>query len=115
MRKTSGSKIVLTKYEEMLGAPEEESSVDVELDKIRDFKNHPFHVNDDEKMDELVKSISENGVLTPVLIRPVGEGYFEMISGHRRKHAATLAGLTKIPAIIREMPNTDIVENSCLM
>lgn len=57
---------------------------------------------DDEKMEELVESIKESGVLTPVLVRPDDEGTYEMISGHRRLHAAKIAGLRKIPAVIKE-------------
>lgn len=71
------------------------------------FRNHPFKVLDDEKMADLVESIRENGILSPVLVRPiksnVNDDRYEMISGHRRMHAAALVGLTEIPAIIRDM------------
>lgn len=104
MKERIGQKIKLTSYEELLGAGNEESAVDVSIRDIHSFENHPFKVLDDEKMMELVESIKVNGVLTPVLIRPSKKkrGY-EMISGHRRLHAAGIAGLEMIPAIVREM------------
>ena len=87
--------------------PSTEGTVDLDVMTIYPFENHPFKVVDDEKMDELVESIKESGVLTPVLVRPDDEGTYEMISGHRRLHAAKRAGLRKIPAIIKEMTNDD--------
>lgn len=104
MKERVGQKIKLTNYEALLGVSNEESAVDVSIRDIHSFENHPFKVVDDDKMAELVESIKVNGVLTPVLIRPSKKtrGY-EMISGHRRLHAAGLAGLSMIPAIVREM------------
>lgn len=95
--------------EELLGVVNEESAMDIEIYKISSFKGHPFKVIDDEKMQELVESIKANGVLSPVLIRPTGMDTYEMISGHRRLHAAQLAGLTAIPSIIREMTDDESV------
>ena len=95
--------------EELLGVVNEESAMDIEICKISSFKGHPFKVIDDEKMQELVESIKTNGVLSPVLIRPTGMDTYEMISGHRRLHAAQLAGLTAIPSIIREMTDDESV------
>lgn len=104
MKERIGQKIKLTSYEELLGVGNEESAVDVSIRDIHSFENHPFKVLDDNKMQELVDSIKKNGILTPVLLRSSKKkrGY-EMISGHRRLHAAELAGLTVIPAIVREM------------
>ena len=93
--------------EELLGVVNEEAAMDIEIYKISGFKGHPFKVVDDEKMQELVESIKVNGVLSPVLIRPTGMDTYEMISGHRRLHAAQLAGLTAIPSIIREMTDDE--------
>ena len=93
--------------EELLGVVNEEAAMDIEIYKISGFKGHPFKVIDDEKMQELVESIKVNGVLSPVLIRPTGMDTYEMISGHRRLHAAELAGLTAIPSIIREMTDDE--------
>ena len=95
--------------EELLGVVNEEAAMDIEIYKISGFKGHPFKVVDDEKMQELVESIKVNGVLSPVLIRPTGMDTYEMISGHRRLHAAQLAGLTAIPSIIREMTDDEAV------
>lgn len=95
--------------EELLGVVNEEAAMDIEIYKISGFKGHPFKVDDDEKMQELVESIKANGVLSPVLIRPTGMDTYEMISGHRRLHAAQLAGLTAIPSIIREMTDDEAV------
>ena len=95
--------------EKLLGVVNEEAAMDIEIYKISGFKGHPFKVVDDEKMQELVESIKVNGVLSPVLIRPTGMDTYEMISGHRRLHAAQLAGLTAIPSIIREMTDDEAV------
>jgi len=97
-------RVHLASVEELLGAPEDaKESVLIRVDQIFPFENHPFQVRDDEDMEDLVESIREHGVLTPVLVRPDDEGTYEMISGHRRLHAAKLAGLTVIPAIVRNM------------
>lgn len=81
--------------------------MEVEIELLQAFKNHPFKVLDDEKMDELVKSIRENGVINPILVRPFPTGGLEIIAGHRRTHAAQKAGLTKIPAVIKNMTDDD--------
>lgn len=98
-----GQKIKLKSVEELLGVVNEESAMDIEIEKIRPFKDHPFKVVDDEKMQDLVESIRANGILSPVLIRPVGNDRYEMVSGHRRMHAAQVLGMERIPAIIRDM------------
>ena len=108
MKNKSGEKFKLASLEELLGLPGEESSSEVEIGKIHGFKNHPFKVVDDEKMNDLVESIRRNGVLTPVILREDGRDY-EMISGHRRLHAAKLAGLTSVPAFIRDMTDDEAV------
>ena len=105
----AGQKIKLTSIDELLCVPETEGTIDLDVRAIYPFENHPFKVIDDEKMDELVESMKTNGVLTPVLVRPDDEGTYEMISGHRRLHAAKRAGLFRIPAIVKEMTNDDAV------
>src|SRR5574344_1218312 len=107
MAKRPGQKITMTSIDELLCVPDMEGTVDIDVKAIYPFENHPFKVVDDDKMDELVESIQNNGVLTPVLIRPDDEGTYEMISGHRRLHAAQKAGLATIPAIIRQMTNDE--------
>lgn len=104
-----GQKIKMTSIDELLCVPETQGTTDIEIRAIYPFENHPFKVIDDDKMDELVDSIKAKGVLTPVIVRPDDEGTYEMISGHRRLHAAERAGLTKIPAIIKEMTNDDAI------
>ena len=88
MRTRNGEKFKLESVEELLGIQNEESAMDIEIEKICPFRKHPFKVIDDEKMQELVESIKTNGVLTPVLVRPLGMDTYEMISGHRRMHEA---------------------------
>ena len=105
----AGQKIKLKSVEELLGVTNEESALDIEIVKIRPFKDHPFKVVDDEKMQDLVESIRANGILSPVLIRPIGFDRYEMVSGHRRMHAAKVLGLERIPAIIRDMTEDEAV------
>lgn len=102
-----GEMVQIKTVEELLGVVNEESAMDIEIYKICSFQGHPFKVVDDDKMLELVESLKANGVLSPVLIRPCGNDLYEMISGHRRLHAAKLAGLTAIPSIIREMTDDE--------
>ena len=109
MKNRSSDKIKLTSIDELLGVVNEESAMEIEIRKIHSFAEHPFKVTDDEKMEELVASIRENGVLVPVLLRPDDCGGYEMVSGHRRMHASLLAGFDTIPAIIREMTNDEAV------
>lgn len=104
-----GQKIKLTSVEELLGVSNEESAMDIEIAKIQPFRNHPFKVIDDEKMEDLVESIRVNGILSPVLIRPIGNDIYEMVSGHRRMHAAILLGMDRVPAIIREMTDDEAI------
>lgn len=75
----------------------------IPLDELFPFKNHPFKVLDDESMQRTVESVAQYGVLAPLIARPRPEGGYEIISGHRRQHAAALAGLTTLPVIVREM------------
>lgn len=109
MKSRSGEKIKLTSIDELLGVVNEESAMEIEINRIHAFKNHPFKVLDDEKMADLVESVKIYGVLTPVLLRSDGENGYEMISGHRRMHAAVIAGLETIPAIVRELSDDDAV------
>ena len=109
MKNRSGEKIKLASIDELLGVVNEESAMEIEISKIHPFKNHPFKVLDDEKMQDLVESVKINGVLTPVLLRMDENEEYEMVSGHRRMHAAQLAGLTTIPAIVRELSDDDVI------
>ena len=109
MKNRSGEKIRLASIDELLGVVNEEDAMEIEINKIHPFRNHPFKVVDDEKMQDLVESVKLNGVLTPVLLRMDENEEYEMVSGHRRMHAAQLAGLTTIPAIVRELSDDDAV------
>ena len=107
--KSAAKNIQLASYDELFKTDEErqadaqERIQNLPLDKLEPFPNHPFKVIDDDKMLETVESIKERGVLVPILVRPKNDGNFEIVSGHRRHHASQLAGLTEIPAIVREM------------
>ena len=81
----------------------------IPLSEIRPFKNHPFKVADDELMQQTIDSIMQVGVLNPAIIRPAPEGGYEMVAGHRRLHAADLAGLKTIPAIVRNLDDDEAV------
>lgn len=112
MRTRAGKKISLTNYEELLAVPTIEGASDIPLDQLHEFKGHPFHVVDDEAMDELVESIKAKGVLSPAIARKRPEGGFELISGHRRTHAARRAGLDKIPVFVKDYSDDEAV---CIM
>ena len=75
----------------------------IPIDELFPFKNHPFKVLDDESMQRTVESVEQYGVLSPLIARPRPEGGYEIISGHRRQHAAQLAGLETLPVIVRNM------------
>lgn len=80
-----------------------ESVVNIPIDKLKDFADHPFSVRDDDAMQQTVESIREYGVLVPAIARPLEDGTFELISGHRRKHACELAGIETMPVIVRDL------------
>ena len=82
---------------------------DIPLSEIDDFPDHPFHVRNDEDLDQLVDSIKERGIITPVMLRQKEDGRFEMVSGHRRKRACELAGMETIKAEIRNLTRDDAI------
>lgn len=87
---------------------QKDTVTEIPLSEIRDFPDHPYQVRDDESMLELVESIKERGLIQPVLVRPVDDGY-EMVSGHRRKRAYELAGIDKIPARVKELSRDEAI------
>lgn len=101
-------KIKLTSYDELLGV-KDSGTTEIEISKLRTFKDHPFKVLEDDKMDSLVESIKENGVLSPILVREVEKGRYEIISGHRRKRACELAGIEKVPAIVKDLTDDEAI------
>lgn len=86
-----------------------EGVTEIQLALIDPFPGHPFHVKDDEEMERLAESIAENGVLVPLTVRASGAERYELVSGHRRKRAAELAGLASVPCIVREMGDDEAV------
>ena len=80
---------------------------DLPAAEISDFPNHPFKVKQDEAMAEMVDSVKQYGVLVPALVRPKADGGYEMVAGHRRKCAATLAGITEMPCIVRNLTDDE--------
>ena len=104
-----GANISLSSYDDIFET--DESRADSQLEKVQKipiselvpFKNHPFKVVDDEAMLRTTESIAQFGVLTPLIARPLEDGGYEIISGHRRAHAAEAAGLTEVPVIVRDM------------
>ena len=107
--KSSGRKIELTSLDDLSST--EENRQEAKLEKIRDiplselhpFKNHPFHVRDDEAMMETADSVRQYGVLVPAIARPDPNGGYELVSGHRRHRASELAGMETMPVIVREL------------
>lgn len=105
----------LTGYDELF-ANDEERKVnklprifDIPISEIDDFPDHPFKVKIDEDMDQLVQSIKERGIITPVTLRPKEDGRYEIVSGHRRKKACELAGLNTVKAEVREMSRDEAI------
>lgn len=109
--KRNKADIKLNSYDDLFGeSTANPEAVEVLTKELHDFRNHPFHVTDDDDMAELVQSIRDKGVLVPLTVRPMEEGGYEIISGHRRKHAAELSGLFKVPVLIRDLSDEDAVD-----
>ena len=104
-----GENISLTSYDDLFET--DESRAESQLERVQNipirelipFKNHPFKVVDDEAMLRTTESIAQYGVLTPLIVRPLDDGGYEIISGHRRAHAAEMAGLSEVPVLVRDM------------
>ena len=107
--KSSAKNISLNSYDDIFSTEEtredekREKVTDMPLSELHPFPDHPFQVRDDDAMNETVESIKEYGVLVPAIVRPRAEGGYELISGHRRKHACELAGLPTMPVIVRDL------------
>lgn len=102
--KSSGRSLSLTSYDDLFSTDtDRERIMDVPLSELYPFKDHPFKVKDDDKMQETAESIREYGVLVPALVRPRTGGGYELISGHRRKRGCELAGLETMPVIVRDL------------
>lgn len=110
--KKERSNIQLSSYDDIFGndasagnadAVNGDTVVDIPLDELHPFRNHPFKVRDDADMEKTVESIQEFGVLQPAIVRPDGDGGYEILSGHRRHHACEIAGLQTLPCIVRDL------------
>ncbi len=114
MAKSSAAGL-LTSVDSMFTTQEERDNaqrsyvIDLPAAEISDFPNHPFKVRMDEEMEKLAESVKERGVLSPVLVRPMPDGGYQMVSGHRRKRAAELAELPALPCIVREMTDDEAI------
>ena len=106
---------LLTSVDSMFTTQEERDNaqrsyvIDLPAAEISDFPDHPFKVRMDEEMEQMVESVKERGVLSPVLVRPMPDGSYQMVSGHRRKMAAKLAGLPVLPCIVRELTDDEAI------
>ena len=106
---------LLTSVDSMFTTQEERDNaqrsyvIDLPAAEISDFPDHPFKVRMDEEMEQMVESVKERGVLSPVLVRPMPGGSYQMVSGHRRKMAAKLAGLPVLPCIVRELTDDEAI------
>lgn len=110
VKESSASKIKFKGVDALFGISEDQESVrEIPLDELATFKNHPFKVFRDDKMDEMIESISEYGVLVPGIARPskTGEKDYELVVGHRRKYACRELGMKTMPVIIRELSDDE--------
>lgn len=109
----NGMKIKMSSVDDLFnlnGGTEEKGHIEeLSLDTLHSFSGHPFKVLDDDKMQDMVQSIREYGVLNPLLVRPKGSGGYELISGHRRKHACELAGIKSAPCMVREIDDDEAI------
>lgn len=111
----SVSKVHLSSFDDLFQTDESredlkrERLMEIPITQICDFPDHPYKVKDDESMDELVESVKTRGLIQPVLVRPIEDGMYEMVSGHRRKRAFELAGLKSIPAKVVELTRDEAI------
>ena len=110
-----GANVTLSSYDEIFTTEEgrtesqQEHVQMIPLSELHPFEGHPFRVVDDEEMQKTVESVKQYGVLTPAIARPDPDGGYEIISGHRRLRASELAGLDKLPVIVREMDDDEAI------
>ena len=111
--KPNEPRISLTPYDDIFSTEESRNPSqgdriqEIQLSELFPFKDHPFSVTDDKKMMEMVESVKQFGVMIPLIARPLDDGGYEIISGHRRKRACELAGIEKIPVIVRDLDNDE--------
>ena len=101
-------KVKLTRFDDLFGGKEAEPAVEagevkqIPISELHEFHNHPFQIRSDEELEEMIESVRQHGVLVPGIVRPRKEGGYEIIAGHRRRHACELVGLTTMPMFIRD-------------
>ena len=110
--KSSGKNIELASFDSIFSTEETRQGSNqriqqLSLSDLVPFKDHPFRVVDDDRMKETVESIREYGMLVPIIVRPMDDGTYEIVSGHRRKRACELAGVEEIPAIVRDLDDDE--------
>ena len=110
--KSSGRNISLSSLDDIFSSEEtrqggQEQIRQIPISELVSFKDHPFRVVDDDHMMETVESVKEYGVLVPIIVRPLEDGVYEIVSGHRRKRACELAGIDEIPVIIRDLDDDE--------
>lgn len=114
-KQDSVSKVHLSSFDDLFQTDESredlkrERLMEIPVSLIHDFPDHPYKVKDDENMLELVESIKTRGLIQPVLVRPLDDGTYEMVSGHRRKRAFELANIEKIPARVQELTKDEAI------
>lgn len=86
-----------------------ERIIEIEIERLEDFRNNPFKIREDAEMEQLMSSVEKYGILCPLIVRPTLDGIYEIISGHRRKYAAALLGHRKVPVIIRHMNDEEAI------
>lgn len=99
----------VTEQKKLIVPNEEEKIIQIEIERLTTFKDHPFKVQEDEDMKMLIESIEKYGILNPLIVRPLKEGVYEIVSGHRRRYAAEKLGYRKVPVIIRVMRDEESV------
>ena len=111
--KPSGTNISLTPYDDIFSTEQSRSGEapeqirEIPITELFPFKDHPFSVVDDKRMMEMVESVKEFGIMIPIIARPLEEGGYEIISGHRRTRACELAGIEKMPVLVRNLDNDE--------
>ena len=108
MKATKGG-LPVTEQKKLIVPNEEEKIIQIEIERLTTFKDHPFKVQEDEDMKMLIESIEKYGILNPLIVRPLKEGVYEIVSGHRRRYAAEKLGYRKVPVIIRVMRDEESV------
>lgn len=107
--KTTKGGLPVTEQKKLIVPNEEEKIIQIEIERLTTFKGHPFKVQEDEDMKMLIESIKKYGILNPLIVRPLKEGVYEIVSGHRRRYAAEKLGYRKVPVIIRVMRDEESV------